>query len=87
MPSHAAQDLSAERIALSRGDLRARTSGDFCRWDAHSGIVDAILYEASRRVQIKQDLTVSSACKNGVCQLAKPATLRVQLERACFDTD
>ena len=42
VPSHVTQDLSAERIALSRDELRERMSGNLCRCGAHNGIVAAI---------------------------------------------
>ena len=42
MPSHVTADLLAERIALSRDELRERMSGNLCRCGAHNGIVDAI---------------------------------------------
>ena len=42
VPSQATQDLSAERIALSRDELRERMSGNLCRCGAHNGIVAAI---------------------------------------------
>ena len=42
VPSHVTEDLSAERIALSRDELRERMSGNLCRCGAHNGIVAAI---------------------------------------------
>ena len=42
VPSQATQDLSAERIALSRDEMRERMSGNLCRCGAHNGIVAAI---------------------------------------------
>ena len=42
VPSHVTEDLSPERIALSRDELRERMSGNLCRCGAHNGIVAAI---------------------------------------------
>jgi xanthine dehydrogenase YagT iron-sulfur-binding subunit len=42
VPSNVTGDLSAERIALSRDELRERMSGNLCRCGAHNGIIDAI---------------------------------------------
>ena len=42
VPSHVTEDLLAERIALSRDELRERMSGNLCRCGAHNGIVAAI---------------------------------------------
>jgi xanthine dehydrogenase YagT iron-sulfur-binding subunit len=42
VPSHVTGDLSAERIALTRDELRERMSGNLCRCGAHNGIVAAI---------------------------------------------
>ncbi len=42
VPSNVTCDLSAERIALSRDELRERMSGNLCRCGAYNGIVDAI---------------------------------------------
>ncbi|MBV9537498.1 MAG: 2Fe-2S iron-sulfur cluster binding domain-containing protein [Acidisphaera sp.] len=41
-PSYVTADLAAERIALSRDELRERMSGNLCRCGAYNGIVDAI---------------------------------------------
>lgn len=41
-PSHVTGDLSQERIALTRDELRERMSGNLCRCGAYNGIVDAI---------------------------------------------
>ena len=46
VPSYVTGDLSAERIALSRKEIRERMSGNLCRCGAHNGIVDAILQVA-----------------------------------------
>jgi len=43
IPSYVTADLSAERIALSREEIRERMSGNLCRCGAHNGIIDAIL--------------------------------------------
>jgi len=48
-PSYVTADLSAERVALSRDEVRERMSGNLCRCGAHNGIVDAILDVAARR--------------------------------------
>lgn len=42
VPSHVTGDLSAERIALDRDELRERMSGNLCRCGSHNGIVAAI---------------------------------------------
>lgn len=42
VPSHVTDDLTAERIALTRGELAERMSGNLCRCGAHNGIVEAI---------------------------------------------
>ena len=43
VPSHITKDMSADRIALTRDELRERMSGNLCRCGAHNGIVDAIV--------------------------------------------
>lgn len=48
-PSYVTADLRAERIALSREEIRERMSGNLCRCGAHNGIVDAILQAASEQ--------------------------------------
>ena len=47
MPSYVTADLTAERIAISREEIRERMSGNLCRCGAHNGIVDAILQVAA----------------------------------------
>lgn len=42
VPSHVTFDVSVERIALSRDELRERMSGNICRCGAYNGIADAI---------------------------------------------
>lgn len=42
VPSHVTADLEAETIALDRGELRERMSGNLCRCGAYNGIIDAI---------------------------------------------
>lgn len=42
VPSHVTGDLSRERAALNRDELRERMSGNLCRCGAHNGILDAI---------------------------------------------
>ena len=42
MPSHVTHDLSAQRVVLSRDELRERMSGNLCRCGAYNGIVNAI---------------------------------------------
>ncbi len=42
LPSHVTSDLLAERVALTRDELRERMSGNLCRCGAYNGIVDAI---------------------------------------------
>jgi xanthine dehydrogenase YagT iron-sulfur-binding subunit len=42
VPSHVTADLAAERIDLSRDELRERMSGNLCRCGAYNGIVEAI---------------------------------------------
>jgi xanthine dehydrogenase YagT iron-sulfur-binding subunit len=42
VPSHVTPDLSAEKITLSRDELRERMSGNLCRCGAYNGIVAAI---------------------------------------------
>lgn len=41
-PSYVTRDLAADRIVLSRDEVRERMSGNLCRCGAHNGIVDAI---------------------------------------------
>ena len=43
MPSYLTVDLAADRITLSRDEVRERMSGNLCRCGAHNGIIDAIL--------------------------------------------
>ena len=43
VPSHVTSDLTCDRIALDRDELRERMSGNLCRCGAHNGIVEAIL--------------------------------------------
>ena len=50
MPSYITPDLGAERIALSRDEVRERMSGNLCRCGAHNGIIDAILQAAAEPV-------------------------------------
>ena len=42
VPSHVTADLAAERIALTRDEVRERMSGNLCRCGAYNGIVEAI---------------------------------------------
>lgn len=49
VPSYLTADLSAERVALTRDEVRERMSGNLCRCGAHNGIVDAILEVAAMR--------------------------------------
>lgn len=42
VPSHVTDDLAAEKISLTRDELRERMSGNLCRCGAHNGIVAAI---------------------------------------------
>ncbi|WP_298957476.1 2Fe-2S iron-sulfur cluster-binding protein [uncultured Methylobacterium sp.] len=46
VPSYVTADLAAERIVLSRDEIRERMSGNLCRCGAHNGIVDAIIQVA-----------------------------------------
>ncbi|MDR7275770.1 2Fe-2S iron-sulfur cluster-binding protein [Catenuloplanes atrovinosus] len=48
-PSYVTADLGAERVALSRDEVRERMSGNLCRCGAHHGIVDAIMQVAGER--------------------------------------
>jgi xanthine dehydrogenase YagT iron-sulfur-binding subunit len=41
-PSHVTTDLSLDKIALTRDELRERMSGNLCRCGAYNGIIDAI---------------------------------------------
>ena len=50
MPSYITPNLGAERIALSRDEIRERMSGNLCRCGAHNGIIDAILQAAAEPV-------------------------------------
>jgi xanthine dehydrogenase YagT iron-sulfur-binding subunit len=43
VPSHVTKDMSADRIPLTRDELRERMSGNLCRCGAHNGIADAIV--------------------------------------------
>jgi xanthine dehydrogenase YagT iron-sulfur-binding subunit len=47
IPSYVTADLAAERVSLSREEVRERMSGNLCRCGAHNGIVEAILHVAS----------------------------------------
>jgi xanthine dehydrogenase YagT iron-sulfur-binding subunit len=42
VPSHATEDLTADRAELTHDELRERMSGNLCRCGAHNGIVAAI---------------------------------------------
>lgn len=42
VPSHVTADLSAEKVTLTRDELRERMSGNLCRCGAHNGIVAAV---------------------------------------------
>lgn len=42
VPSHVSADLAAERVTLTREELRERMSGNLCRCGAYNGIIDAI---------------------------------------------
>lgn len=48
-PSYVTVDLAAERVILSREEVRERMSGNLCRCGAHNGIVDAILQVAAEQ--------------------------------------
>ncbi|EHM03140.1 2Fe-2S iron-sulfur cluster-binding domain protein [Acetobacteraceae bacterium AT-5844] len=48
-PSYVTADLTAERVPLTREEIRERMSGNLCRCGAHNGIVDAILQVAAER--------------------------------------
>ena len=50
MPSYVTPNLGAERIPLSRDEIRERMSGNLCRCGAHNGIIDAILQAAAEPV-------------------------------------
>jgi xanthine dehydrogenase YagT iron-sulfur-binding subunit len=43
LPSYVTPDVDAERIELTRDEVRERMSGNLCRCGAHVGIIDAIL--------------------------------------------
>ncbi|MBR0663070.1 2Fe-2S iron-sulfur cluster binding domain-containing protein [Roseomonas hellenica] len=47
IPSYVTADLAAERLTLSREEVRERMSGNLCRCGAHNGIVEAILRVAA----------------------------------------
>ncbi len=44
VPSHVGADLSADRVTLTREEIRERMSGNLCRCGAYNGIVDAIAH-------------------------------------------
>lgn len=48
-PSYVTADLTAERVPLTREEIRERMSGNLCRCGTHNGIVDAILQVAAER--------------------------------------
>ncbi|GGE15133.1 (2Fe-2S)-binding protein [Aureimonas endophytica] len=55
LPSHVTADLAATSVALDRGEIAERMSGNLCRCGAYNGIVDAVAASLEEADAVRED--------------------------------